>query len=355
MSTKTDTSFDKVYAVVLAGGSGSRLWPKSRTLKPKQLCKIGGSDKTLLEATLLRLEGRVPKERRIVITNHAQAELTKKIAGDLCGKVISEPCARNTAAALALGASYIRQLHGFDPDSIMLSWHADHLSSADKSFWGSHRNAVASAAAGNLTLLGITPRSAHTGFGYIEKGEVMDGLSACSVKSFREKPDQNTAETYLKNGGYLWNSGIFVWKVSTFWGELQAHLPATAAALDSFEGFEAKFDGLENISIDHAILEKSKKTSVVDAPIEWQDIGSFDSYRDVFKKDADGNVLFGEVFVQNSQNNVIDVDRYTAIIGLEGITVVSSDNALLVCKTEDAQKVKSVVEQLKKAGRDGLY
>jgi len=348
-------SFSNVFAVVLAGGSGTRLWPKSRKRKPKQLCKFGNEEKTLLERTLARLDGKIPPKNRIVITNHSQVKLTKKIIGPMCDHVIAEPCSRNTAAALALGATYIRQLPSYTPDTAMLSWHADHLLTADKNFWSSHEDGLAAARKDHLTLMGIFPRKAHTGFGYIKKGKKFEGLEAHSVQKFLEKPRLELAESFIKQGGYLWNSGIFIWKVAKFWSELQKYLPETANALERFEGYLDVFEGLENISIDHAVLEKSEDVAVVECNIQWQDIGSFDAYRDVFERDEKGNIVFGPSYMERSKNNIVDTDRFTALIGIEGITVVSSGNALLVCKTEEAQNVKKIVEHLKTKKDEGLY
>ncbi len=349
------STFEDVFAVVLAGGCGSRLWPKSRQSRPKQFQTFGREEKSLIEQTLLRLQKRVPRSQIVVVTHENDVELTRKTVGDLCGTVLGEPCSRNTAAAIALAASFIRTQPQYTPKTMMFSWHADHILSANSSFWQAHADAANSAARGKLTLLGVTPKRANTSYGYIEIGAKLPDIEAFQVGSFKEKPKLETARSYISKGGYLWNTGIFIWQIESFWQELSAHLPATARALENFSDYKKNYSDLESVSVDKAVLEKSKQVAVVEASIDWQDIGSYEAYEKVFDKDEQGNVVFGDVFLSDAKNNTLDVDRFTAVIGIEGVTIVSSENALLVCRTQDAQRVKEVAEQLRTRGREELY
>ncbi len=344
---------ESTYAVVLAGGSGTRLWPKSTKNIPKQFQTAGKSGRSMLEQTLLRMEGFVPKNRRIVVTSDHQFELASKLAGSLCGKILAEPKPRGTAAALALAASYIRSICSEKCDPVMVCWHADQWIKLDAGFWQSQKQAIALAKSGKLALVGLRPTRPETGFGYIEKGLQYKGLSSFEVKSFKEKPSHEGAEKYIKNG-YLWNTGIFVWSVQVFWRELASWLPLIADTLSDVEFCKKKYANLENISIDKGLLEKSKSAAVVEASFKWGDMGTYKAYKDLYRADLNGDIVLGEAFMQGTKNNIVDVDRFAAIVGVEGLTIVSTDKALLVCKTEEAQRVKEVVEHLEATNRQDL-
>jgi len=357
---------EDVYAVILAGGSGTRFWPKSRHLTPKQLCKIGQSEETMLEATLSRLDGFIPPERRIIVTHHEQAPKTKKLVGNRVAKVLAEPEARNTASALALASIEIEQVA---PQAVMISLHADSLVQDLAAFQADLTLAAAVARKGHLTLLGVKPRYAETGYGYIEKAEKLNGFASdavYAVASFREKPEKDLAETYLASGRFFWNSGLFVWQVAVILEELEEYLPQVVPTLKallreqgvrSFGDLDCAVLGkvysqLPKVAIDHAVLEKSKRVAVVATDFGWADIGSWDALAQVFPTDGDGNYRVGNSFLVDCQNVTVDSDGpFIAAIGLHDLVVVAAGGAVLVCPSERAQEVKKVVEHLRETGR----
>ncbi len=359
-----------VYAIVLAGGSGTRFWPKSRHSRPKQLCQIGDIDYTMIELTLRRLDGMVPPDRRIVVTHIDQLAATKAITQGLCDHYLAEPLAKNTANALALAALEVQQIAKRNnvADPIILSLHADALIKRMDVFTGTIQAMVASAQNGNLTLLGITPEYPETAYGYIEKGAAFADLKATyKVTSFREKPDAALATQYIETKRFLWNSGIFAWKVATILNELLEFLPQSVAALtevlgnrDSFsrlapEQFASTYGSLQSIAIDPAVLEKSQKVTVVEADIGWKDVGSWDALTQSFTPDDDGNLFYGEIVNIGSTGTTVDSDaKIVACLGLKDMIVVCSEGAILVCHRDRAQDVKFIVEELKKRGKSGL-
>ena len=351
------TEFE-IFAVVLAGGSGTRFWPKSRLKTPKQLCKLGGAKITMLEATLQRLQGIIPPTRRIIVTHKDQVAATRKIAGKKCARVIPEPEARNTANALALAAIEINRMAGGKP-AIMVSLHADALVTKVDEFKSCVMKAIKVAASGKLTLMGIVPKYAETGYGYIEKGSAIAGTPGFAVKSFREKPDAKTATSYVNSGKFLWNSGIFVFPVQKFIDELRLRLPSSVEGLEKVLGKSKSFASvnaqamaraykkLPKIAIDNAVLEVADDVAVIDADIGWQDIGSWDALSTAFPVDSEGNLAYGPNVMIDSKNTTIDTDGpLIATIGLEDMIVVHSRGAILVCPKSRAQDVKKVVEVL---------
>ncbi|MEZ4743116.1 MAG: sugar phosphate nucleotidyltransferase [Bdellovibrionota bacterium] len=359
-------AYENVYAVILAGGSGTRFWPKSRKKTPKQLCSIGDSTSTMLEITLDRLDGFIPIERRIIITHQEQAFLTRKIAGSKYNTLIAEPEAKNTAAALALASLEVQKISQ-KPDPIMVSLHADCAIENVEKFLASVKEAITIAKQGYLTLMGIVPQYPETGYGYIEKGDIISNeqVYAWKVKSFREKPDLTTAKEFLDCGNFYWNSGLFVWKVSSILEEFSKYLPNTLKALNQalkqenrpFSKIETAvlnkyYSDLEQISIDDAILEKSDKVAVIDANFGWQDVGSWAALDKCFKPDNKGNLVYGNAVMIDSQNTTIDSDGpFVATIGLKDMVVVHARNCILVCPKDRAQDVKLIVEHLKKNGK----
>jgi mannose-1-phosphate guanylyltransferase len=355
----------------LAGGSGTRFWPKSRHLAPKQLCHIGSSDATMLEQTLARLDSLVPPERRLIVTHQDQMDLTRRLAGDACAHFLAEPAAKNTAHALALAALEIARQHsGKGPAPIMISVHADALIKNHEAFVQAVGSMVQTASMEKLTLLGITPQYAETGYGYIEKGAALKPLSPIyQVSSFREKPDQAMAASYLKTGRFLWNSGIFAWRIDTILSELDKFLPASLEALRQLlEGHKANsfnevpqselartYNALPSIAIDNGVLEKSQKVAVVEADIGWKDVGSWDALDQCFATDDKGNLFYGDVIALDSEGITVDSDtKIVACIGVKDLVVVVSKGAVLVCPKSRAQDVKKVVEELKARGRTDL-
>ncbi len=361
-----------VYAVILAGGSGTRFWPKSRHLQPKQLCKIGDSELTMLELTLNRLDGLVPAERRLIVTHKDQMQKTRELAGTLCANFIAEPMAKNTAPALALAALEIDKLAHAKKIAkpIIISLHADALVKNLSAFHQAVHSMVAAAQENFLGLLGITPSYPETGYGYIEKSTHLAHLgSTFKVKSFREKPAKDLADQYVKSGRFLWNSGIFAWRTDVIREELETFLPEALKPLYELEGadnaasfgaipaakFAAAYAKLPSIAIDPAVLEKSQRVVVLEADIGWKDVGSWDALDDSFTPDAQGNLFFGKVTAIDCEGVTVDSDApLVACLGVKDIVVVCSEGAILVCPKDRAQDVKKIVEQLKAQGRADL-
>ncbi len=355
-----------IYAVILAGGSGTRFWPKSRQKSPKQLCALGGSHETMLEVTLSRLDGFIPPERRLIVTHKDQAEATRQIVGVRCPVVIAEPEARNTANALALAAIEISKMGG-TADAIMVSLHADHVIEKLDVFRQSLEAAIQVARSGDLCLIGIVPKYPETGYGYIERGEARAERGAFRVASFREKPERQLAEEFIASKKFYWNAGLFVFPVATLLSELESKLPETVASLRALAAsvpsftkvsedlFAKVYAALPKISIDHAVLEVSKRVSVVEADIGWQDVGSWDALGQCFKTDKLGNFIQGDALLIDSSGCTIDTDGpLTAVLGLKDMVVVHAKGAILVCPKARAQDVKLIVDQLKATGRVSL-
>lgn len=352
-----------VFAVILAGGSGTRFWPKSRQKSPKQLCSLGGSQETMLEMTLARLDDFIPPERRLIVTHKDQADATRKIVGGRCPVVLAEPEARNTSSALALAAIEISKMGG-GAEAIMLSLHADHVIEKVDVFKESLRKAVAVASSGDLCLIGVVPKYPETGYGYIERGERLDLSGAFRVASFREKPVRKIAEEFVASGHFYWNAGLFVFPVKTFLSELEARLPVIVTSLRAIGAdvasltkvdplkFATTYAQLPKISIDHAVLEVSKRVSVVEADIGWQDVGSWDALGQCFKTDQHGNFTQGDTLLIDTEGCTVDTDGpLTALIGLKDLIVVHAKGAILVCPKNRAQDVKLIVETLNAKGR----
>ncbi len=367
---------EHVYAVILAGGSGTRFWPKSRLKSPKQLCKMGNSKKTMIEQTLARLDGFIPPNRRMIVTHKDQMAQTKKIVGGRCKYFLSEPEAKNTANALAIAALELKLISKKHPNPVMISLHADHLIGDEDKFRADLLRAQNIAEHGYITLVGIKPTHPETGYGYIEQGRAIGELSpwqGFQVASFREKPNAETAANYIKTGKFSWNSGYFIWQVDTILGELDAYLPECLKILraliadkkktKSFSkispaAFAKAYRKLPNAAVDTAVLEKSNKIAFITADFDWNDIGSWDALEKSFAKDLDanGNLAYGKSLLIDTKNSVIDstTGAFVACLGVSDLVVVSMKDAILVCPKDRAQDVKKIVEQLKAQGLKSL-
>ncbi len=355
---------ENIYAVILAGGSGTRFWPKSRQKSPKQLCSIGSTSETMIETTLHRLDGFIPAARRMIVTHREQIDSTRSIVGDRCKYFLAEPDARNTANALALAALELKSMHKGKTPPIMISLHADHVIKDVAAFKKSLENGIETAKEGFITLLGIVPEYPETGYGYIEKGKPINKLAA-EVASFREKPQRTLAEQYIKAGNFFWNAGIFVWDVNCILEELHQYLAPTIERLgsllkgpiDSFTKVDSKvmeeaYSQLPKISIDHAVLELSHKVAVIEAAIGWQDVGTWDALAKCFPKNCDGNISYGDTILIDCHQTTVDTDGdLVACVGLHNLIVVKSKGAILVCDQNRAQDVKQIVGHLQENGR----
>ena len=355
-----------LYGLILAGGSGSRLWPMSREMYPKQLLKIGGKS-TLFQETFKRLINNIDDKRIFSITNvkHSSnvrlqlGELQKKFCRKSNYKILTEPIGRNTAPAIALAAQYIKNDAGKGKDPIILVVPSDHSISDDTEFSNVIEKGVKLAKEGYIVTFGVIPKRADTGFGYIKtaKNAKIQGYvkSALKVCEFKEKPDSKTAQEYTESGKYFWNAGIFMFKVSTFMNELKKYSPEilkilkTANITDSEPSIEyGIFEAMPDISVDYAVMEKSKKIVLLPLDCGWNDLGSWGAIYDISEKDKSGNYILGNVIDYESKNSMIySTSKLVTTIGLENTVVIETEDALLVCDKNKTQDVKKIYEKLK--------
>ncbi|OGW42263.1 MAG: mannose-1-phosphate guanylyltransferase/mannose-6-phosphate isomerase [Nitrospirae bacterium GWD2_57_9] len=352
-----------MYAIIMAGGSGTRFWPLSREKMPKQLLKIGGED-TLIRLTVARVLPLVRMEDIFIVANQSLADtishqLSSKFPRSWDGNFILEPEAKNTAPALGLAALHLSQV---DPESIMVVLAADHFIRKSADFLDLLRTAAKAAEGGYLVTLGIKPDRPETGYGYIKAGDACsepDLSSIYKVQAFVEKPQRETAREYLKDGRYYWNSGIFVWKTGTLLSEIEKHIPPLHAGLMEIrkhigtdreaEVVKEVFKSLDPISIDYAVMEKTDRAAVIPADIGWSDVGSWTALDDVSERNQAGNVVAGNVIDIGSSNSIVYAEkRLVATIGLNNMVVVDTPDATLVCSKDRAQDVKKIVDELKK-------
>src|SRR5437763_4314189 len=331
-----------IYALILAGGSGERFWPLSRRARPKQLLSLV-SDKTLLEQTLARLEGLVPNERILVLTNAEQESAVRKLLGNFPKEnIIAEPAKRDTAAAVALGTGWVVAR---DHAATMLILPADHVISNQVAFQESLALAAdAAEETGELVTIGIKPTWACPGYGYIEQGTPVRlrkrSDAVHRVLRFREKPNLDLAESFLRKGNFRWNAGMFVWSVPTVLREFNRQAPELAdfiSQLRAPKNFEKalreRFSKLPRISFDYAIMEKADRVLVVEASFDWDDIGSWRAVANYFEKDNQGNAANGAITALDSSHNIIFQQGGTtiALLGVRALMVVRTQAALWVC------------------------
>ncbi len=356
-----------MYAAILAGGVGTRLWPRSRQTHPKQFADITGNGRTMIQATVDRLQGLVAPNQIFVVTGGQYGHLAVTQLPDIPpANIILEPSGRNTAPAIGLACVQIRQR---DPNAIVAILHSDHVILQPDRFRDALRRAHTAAAAGYIVTLGIQPTSAHIGYGYIQSGDALTDLpdgehEVYHVARFLEKPDRTTAESFLAEGGYFWNAGIFVTRVDVMFSEIKRQLPDLAAGLAQVEAAPAANDGtvdavlasvwpqVPNISIDHGIMEHARAVAMVPLDAGWNDVGSWDALEAILPADANHNaVALGEILNIESSGNIIYADKQVvALIGVENLVVVDTGDTLLVGQKHQMQKVKEVVERLRRAG-----
>ncbi|MDO8311831.1 MAG: mannose-1-phosphate guanylyltransferase/mannose-6-phosphate isomerase [Sideroxyarcus sp.] len=353
----------KVHAVILAGGSGSRLWPLSRQHLPKQFLALDGKA-TLLQTTINRLVPTIDAKDVLIVTQeaHAKGEAYHTL---LPYRSLYEPVGRNTAPAIALAAAYL-MVEGDDPVMVVLP--ADHIIKDEERFRTHLDIAIQAAQNGKLVTFGIQPTRPDIGFGYIKiKGlrtEVESSPQSCvyKVERFTEKPDLATAETFLKEGGYYWNSGMFVWRASVILDEIRRHLPAVHQIVQAIlaeiragvtfqQAVEKHFASMPSISIDYGVLEKSDRVSLIPCDIGWNDVGSWQAVHEISPQDANGNALQGNVIAVDCKNSLIRSEkRLVAAIGLEDLCVIETADAVLISKNDQTQRVREVVDALHDKG-----
>jgi mannose-1-phosphate guanylyltransferase/mannose-6-phosphate isomerase len=343
-----------MYGIILAGGSGSRLWPLSRELYPKQLLKLNGQN-SLLQGTYERLSSFIDKQNIISITNikHANDVKFQLSKFDKNAIVLAEPMAKNTAPAIAVTLEYLKQIK--NQDDIVIIVPSDHLVKDFSAFQKTVETGMVAAQNGKIVTFGIQPSYPETGYGYIKTNSQNDGIY--NVERFVEKPDLKSAQKYLLEGNYFWNGGIFMAKISTLLQEFEKYVPEIYKHLEILNYQKSNsipysvFENMPSVSIDYAIMEKSDKISLVKLQSDWSDLGSWQSLYDVSQKDSCGNVFEGNVISQDVKNSFIYTDKkVVAAIGLENTILINTEDAILACNKEDSQAVKKVYESLKKAG-----
>lgn len=362
----------KAYAVILAGGVGTRLWPRSRQTSPKQFSDVTGSGRTMIQATADRLEGLIPPDRIYVVTGQQYAGLCAEQLPQIpANQILLEPSGRNTAPAIGLAAVHVLQR---DPDAIIASLHSDHVMIRPSSFRQALRRAIEAAAQDYIVTLGIEPTFPHTGYGYIQRGaplaQVPPGEPPIySVRRFLEKPDRATAEAFLSEGGYYWNGGIFVARAALLMQEIARQVPALYAGLQQIgqalqsgdraalaAATAAAWPALPNISVDHGVMEGARAVATVPLDAGWNDVGSWDALETILAPNADGNrIASGDVLAVDSHNNIIYAGKpLVALVGVDDLVVVDTGDTLLIGHKDQMQKVKEVVERLRGQGRSEL-
>lgn len=340
-----------MFGIILAGGSGSRLWPLSRELYPKQLLNIN-SDKSLLQSTFERLANFMPTENIVSITNTKHSSDVRRQLEELAEnvRVLSEPLAKNTAPAIALTTKFI-QKDGENP--VILVVPSDHLIKNDKKFIETVKKGEKLAEEGYIVTFGIEPDYPETGYGYINihNERILEGYK---VKEFVEKPDSKTAQKYVDAKTYFWNSGIFMFKASTMIEEIKKLTPEIYSVMEEFDFSSSDkieynlFDKMPSISIDYAIMEKSEKIALLKLESDWNDLGSWQSIYDISQKDKNNNVIIGHVLDEDSKNSLVySSSKLVATIGLEDVVLVETDDAVLACNKNKTQDVKKIFDKLK--------
>lgn len=351
---------NNLYAVILAGGVGSRFWPLSRQLAPKQFLKVV-SDKTLLEQTILRINKLIPSENICVITNqHYVFEIKKELVqfGIPDKNIFLEPIGKNTAPAVALAARY---LFLKNPNSKMIVLPADHIISKNELFVNAIKEASILAGDGYLVTLGVAPQKAMTGYGYIKTLKKISSKSkGYLVDKFIEKPSIEKVRKFIKQKNYFWNSGIFVWKTAVILSEIKKYLPSLSSKVSSIypnKDISKIWQEITPISIDYAVLEKSRIVSMIPARFDWSDIGSWQALKDILRKDKVGKILKADSYDLDSRNILVwSKDRFVATLGLKDLIIVDTPDALLVCRDDYSEKVRKIVDFLKiKKREEYLY
>jgi mannose-1-phosphate guanylyltransferase len=355
---------DRLYAVIMAGGRGTRFWPRSRETRPKQLLNITG-DEILLKKAVELIKAIVSIKRIKIVTTSSQADAVRSAVSEIPrGNVIIEPVGKNTAPAIGLSALFVLR---DNPDAIMVILPADHYIEDEERFSQRIMAGAHQAARGDyLVTIGIPPRGPETGYGYIETDELIDEDELIySVRSFHEKPDRETAASFVDQGNFFWNSGIFIARASTMLREIAEYLPHNYRCLkkireslgqdEESEAIAEAYREMEGISIDYGVMERSDRVLMVSGDFGWDDVGSWLSAAQYWPTDGDKNASIGEVVsVDSSQCIVYSPKKLVALLGVEDLVVVEEDDVILICKKGRSQDVRKLVEILRSQGRDRI-
>jgi len=352
------------YGLILAGGRGTRFWPRSRRRSAKQVLTIFG-ERSLIQSTVERLSPLIPPERLWILTSPLlRDEIVRQLPEIPKRQILAEPAQRNTAAAIGLAAHI---LHSLDPDAVMGVFPSDHLIAKPRRYLQFARAAFRAAAGGKIVVLGIAPRWAETGYGYIEfpQGTRTGQLHPVPVLRFREKPDARTAAKYVAAKRFYWNAGMFFWRADVLLDALRRHLPKTASLLASLPQFSDRrfsarmneaFPRCEDISIDYAVLERAANVvGLACDEIGWNDVGSWNAVYELLPKDRNGNAERSPFVSAASSGNYVDAGKkLVALLGVNNLMVVDTPDALLIADRERAQQVGDIVKLLEQNRRDDL-
>jgi len=346
----------KLFAIIMAGGVGSRFWPRSKKKIPKQLLKIFGEN-TMIQDTVERINSIVPNENILIVTNKVQKPGVQEQLPDIPEEnIVVEPFGRNTAACIGLASIIIQQR---EPDAVTFVLPADHIIKDGDSFVNTLKVA-ANFAQNNpaLVTIGIVPTRPETGYGYIQIDEESENQNVFKVLTFAEKPNYATAVNFINSGDFFWNSGMFIWKIETILNEIKQHMPDLYEGLHQIKekinspeyltALASIYGQLRRISIDYGIMEKSENVFLVKGKFNWSDVGSWEAVYQLGEKDKDGNVKTGTIYTDMVLDSYIySPEKFTAVIGLDDIIVINCNDALLICKRDKAQDVKNIIDYLK--------
>lgn len=345
-----------LYAVIMAGGVGSRFWPRSKKKMPKQLLNIFGTN-TMIQETVERLDGIVPEENIFIITNKIQKdEIVKQLPNVPKENIVEEPFGRNTAACIGLASVIIKSKC---EDAVTLILPADHIIKDIEDYHRTLKEAAEYASKSKgLVTIGIKPTRPETGYGYIqmEEDEVEDHIH--KVYTFAEKPNYATAVRFLESGDFYWNSGMFIWHVEAILNEIEKYMPDLQEGLNElipsintaefYTTLANVYGKLRNISIDYGIMEKSQNVYLIKGEFSWSDVGSWEEVYQLSDKDENGNAVTGNIFTEMTVDSYIySPDKFTSVIGVENLIIINTDDALLVCRRDKSQDVKKIVDHLK--------
>jgi len=346
-----------VYAVIMAGGSGTRFWPLSRRAWPKQFLALAGSEESLLQSSVRRIQGLVPSERILVVTSERHSAATRRQLPELPPEnVLAEPSGRNTAPCVAWAAAHISAR---DPRAVMMVLPADHHIGDEAAYRDLLQRGAAAARHAGLVTIGVEPTRPETGYGYIEAGPELE-RGVRRVQRFVEKPDLARAQQFLRDGGFLWNCGIFFFRADVILAEYERQLPDLYAFARNYSEVLAHGPGesyvaahyadLTSISIDHGIMEHARDVRVVPGSFGWYDIGSWTAAWELAQKDAQGNAALNDVSLIDAKNCYVRAagGKLVALIGVEDLVVVDTEDALLIMPRQRAQDVRQVIDDLTK-------